>query len=59
MINVSNGKAIKNINQVKLMLLASCIDNRIEPRPQSNHDLQSNNPFAIEILKTGEKLQIK
>lgn len=45
--------------QVKLMLLASNIDNRIEPHPLSNQDLQSNNPFAIEILKTGKKLQIK
>ena len=45
--------------QVKLMLLASDIDNRIEPHPISNVDLQSNNPFALEILKTGIKLNLK
>lgn len=45
--------------QVKLMLLASDIDNRIEPHPISNVDLHSNNPFALEILKTGIKLNLK
>lgn len=45
--------------QVKLMLLASDIDNRIEPHPISKKELQSNNPFALEILKTGIKLNLK
>jgi len=45
--------------QVKLMLLASDIDKRIEPHPISNVDLQSNNPFALEILKTGIKLNLR
>ena len=45
--------------QVKLMLLASNIDNRIEPHPISKEELQSNNPFVLEILKTGIKLNIK
>ncbi len=45
--------------QVKLMLLASSIDNRIEPHPISKEELKSNNPFVMEILKTGIKLDIK
>lgn len=45
--------------QVKLMLLASNIDNRIEPHPISKEELKSNNPFVLEILKTGIKLNIK
>ncbi len=45
--------------QVKLMLLAAKIDNRIEPHPLSKSDLNSNNPFAEEILKTGIRLQLK
>ena len=45
--------------QVKLMLLAANIDNRIEPHPISKEELQSNNPFVIEILKTGIKLSLK
>lgn len=45
--------------QVKLMLLASDIDNRIEPHPISKEELHSNNPFALEILKTGIKLNLK
>lgn len=44
--------------QVKLMLLASQIDSRIEPHPISKQDLLSNNPFAVEILKTGIKLKL-
>lgn len=42
--------------QVKLMMLAAKIDNRIEPHPISKQDLHSNNPFINEILKTGIKL---
>jgi len=45
--------------QVKLMLLAANIDNRIEPHPISKDDLHSNNPFVLEILKTGIKLSLK
>lgn len=44
--------------QVRLMVLASQIDNRIEPHPISKQDLFSNNPFAVEILRTGIKLKI-
>ena len=44
--------------QVQLMILASKIDNRIEPHPISKEDIISNNPFAIEILRTGIELKI-
>ena len=44
--------------QVKLMMIASKIDNKIEPHPISVQDLNSNNPFATEIIKTGIKLKI-
>ena len=39
--------------QVKLMLLASKFDTRIEPHPISKQDMLSNNPFIAEIKKTG------
>ena len=39
--------------QVKLMLLASEFDIRIEPHPISNEDFNYNNPFAVEIMKNG------
>jgi predicted nucleotidyltransferase len=45
--------------QVRLMILASQIDTRIEPHPISKEELISNNPFAIEIRKTGIELRIK
>jgi len=45
--------------QVKLMMLASQIDNRIEPHPISNEELQSNNPFVLEIKRTGIELSLK
>jgi predicted nucleotidyltransferase len=45
--------------QVRLMMLASKIDNRIEPHPISNQDLNSNNPFVVEIRRTGIKLKVK
>jgi|SRR5450759_2651074 len=45
--------------QVRLMLLASRIDNRIEPHPISTQDINSNNPFAVEIRRTGIELKIK
>lgn len=45
--------------QIKLMLLASQIDNRIEPHPISRQDLYSNNPFAVEIRRTGIELKVR
>lgn len=42
--------------QVELMLLSSKFDNRIEPHPIAKKDLNLNNPFAAEILKTGIQL---
>jgi len=39
--------------QVQLLLLASKFDSRIEPHLISNKDLETNNPFVLEILKTG------
>ena len=45
--------------QVSLMLLAAKIDTRIEPHPISKQDLNSNNPFAVEIRKTGIELKVK
>jgi predicted nucleotidyltransferase len=45
--------------QVRLMLLASRIDNRIEPHPISTEDINSNNPFAVEIRRTGVEIKIK
>jgi predicted nucleotidyltransferase len=44
--------------QVQLMILASKIDNRIEPHPISKEDIISKNPFAVEILRTGIELKI-
>jgi hypothetical protein len=35
------------------MLLASQIDTRIEPHPISHNDFHSDNPFVVEIKKTG------
>ena len=53
----------KNLNdsdrfdfQVKLMLLASEIDVRIEPHPISHDDFNSENPFVAEIKKSGFEL---
>lgn len=42
--------------QVQLMMLASQVDTRIEPHPISKHDLDSGNPFVIEIQRTGVEL---
>lgn len=44
--------------QVRLMLLAAQIDSRIEPHPISKSDLISDNPFMVEILRTGIKLKL-
>jgi len=43
--------------QVKLMLMASDFDIRIEPHPISNKDFNFNNPFVAEILKTGIEIE--
>ena len=45
--------------QVRLMMLASKIDNRIEPHPFSQQDVISNNPFVIEIKRTGIELKVR
>jgi predicted nucleotidyltransferase len=45
--------------QVRLLLLASKIDNRIEPHPISKQDLISGNPFADEIMRTGIEFKLK
>jgi len=45
--------------QVQLLLLASKFDTRIEPHPISNKDLETNNPFVVEILKTGIEINLK
>jgi predicted nucleotidyltransferase len=45
--------------QVRLMMIASKIDNRIEPHPISKQDLISNSPFALEIRRTGIELKLK
>ncbi|MDO9152923.1 MAG: nucleotidyltransferase domain-containing protein [Paludibacter sp.] len=45
--------------QVKLMILASKIDNRIEPHLISKQDLHSNHPFVNEVTKTGIQLKIR
>lgn len=39
--------------QVKLMLLATKIDSRIEPHPISQNDIQSFNPFIKEVSLYG------
>ena len=39
--------------QVQLMLLAARVDTRIEAHPISQEDFNSENPFAVEIKKTG------
>lgn len=44
--------------QVQLMLTASKFDTRIEPHPISKLDLNSDNPFAYEIKKTGIEIEI-
>jgi len=44
--------------QVRLMMLASTIDNRLEPHPISSQDMNSNNPFAVEIGKTGIEIKV-
>jgi len=45
--------------QVQLMLLASQFDSRIEPHPLSLQDLISDNPFVLEIKKTGIEISTR
>lgn len=46
--------------QVRLMMIASQFDSRIEPHPISKQDLfSSDNPFAAEILKTGIEFKLQ
>ena len=42
--------------QVRLMKLRRQIDLRIEPHPFSSHDFNLTNPYAREILATGEAI---
>ncbi|MFV0593406.1 MAG: nucleotidyltransferase domain-containing protein [Draconibacterium sp.] len=39
--------------QVQLMMIAAQVDSRIEPHPISHDDFDSENPFAVEIKRTG------
>ena len=43
--------------QVQLMLFASDFDIRIEPHPISGKEFTINNPFAVEIIKTGIEIE--
>lgn len=43
--------------QVQLMLLASNFDIRIEPHPISLSDFNSENPFVMEIKRTGIEIE--
>lgn len=43
--------------QVQLMMLAAEFDLRIEPHPISTNDFDSGNPFAMEIKKTGIRIE--
>jgi len=44
--------------QLELMRLRRKIDSRIEPHPFKERDFNLLNPFAAEILKYGEKVEI-
>lgn len=44
--------------QLELMRLRRKIDSRIEPHPFKQRDFNKFNPFAAEILKYGEKIEI-
>ena len=43
--------------QVKLMMVASDYDLRIEPHPISQDSFNMQNPFAAEILKSGIEIE--
>jgi predicted nucleotidyltransferase len=44
--------------QLELMRLRRKIDSRIEPHPFKVRDFNQYNPFAAEILRYGEKIEI-
>jgi predicted nucleotidyltransferase len=57
---IDNMSDVERFNmQVNLLMIASKIDNRIEPHPISKQDLLSNNPFVMEIKRTGIELKVK
>jgi len=43
--------------KVRLMMLASPFDKRSEPRPLLKSDLNSDNPFAYESMRTGIEIK--
>lgn len=43
--------------QVRLMMLASQFVTRIEPHPLSKSDINSDNPFVYEIMRTGIEIK--
>lgn len=44
--------------QVQMLILASDIDNRIEPHPMSLNDFTPENPLAFEIINTGKEIHL-
>lgn len=44
--------------QVQLLIIAEEFDTRNEPHPISNLDLNSQHPFANEIMKTGIEIKL-
>jgi len=42
--------------QVKFLILAGQFDSRIEPHPLSRSDFDAENPFALEIRRTGIRI---
>ena len=44
--------------QVKLILLASKFESRIEPHPISKEDFYSSNPFIAEIKRSGIEITL-
>ncbi|MDX2196039.1 MAG: nucleotidyltransferase domain-containing protein [Cytophagales bacterium] len=55
-----DGDDIDNFDlHAKLLLLAYDIDTRIEPYPIKQIDFTTDNPLAMDILKTGKEVKIK
>jgi len=44
--------------QVKLILLASKFDTKIEPHPISKNDFNSSNPFIAEIKRNSIEIKL-
>jgi uncharacterized protein len=42
--------------QVKLLMLTTKIDTRIEPHPFENDDFNNGNPFAYEVMNKGIRI---